>query len=60
MATKKTQWPTSSERLVAEHLKASKQVVRDATRSPAAARRYLMRVGILGKDGKLAPHYRAR
>lgn len=52
--------PTSSSQLVAEHLKASKKVMKEVLKSKASARAFLVEAGILDKKtGKLSKHYRA-
>ena len=50
---------TSSSKLVADHLKASKKVMKKVLKSKASARAFLIRAGILDKKtGKLAKAYR--
>jgi hypothetical protein len=50
---------TSSADIVREHIKASKQVMKKAMRSKRAARGFLIRAGILAKNGnQLAKPYR--
>ena len=50
---------TSTEKMVKEHLKASKRVMKKALASKKSARAFLVRAGILKKNGKgLAKPYR--
>ena len=50
---------TSSAEIAREHMKASRRVMRKALRSKRIAKAFLIRTGILTKDGKqLAKPYR--
>lgn len=49
----------SSKQVADEHRRAAAKVMKQALRSKQAARDFLIEAGILTKDGKTAPAYRA-
>jgi hypothetical protein len=60
MTSSSMQPPTSSSKLVAEHRKASRRLLKRVLKSRASARAYLVEAGILTKSGGLAAPYRAK
>jgi len=60
MTSQKVQSPTSSSRLVREHLKASRKLMRKVLKDEASAREFLIKAGLLTKQGKLPRHYRSK
>jgi hypothetical protein len=60
MARKKTrmQGPQTTREVVADHRKAAREVLKKVTRSRAAARKYLIDLGVIDKRGGLTKHYR--
>ncbi len=50
--------PSDTNKLVRDHLRASKKVMKRVLRSKQASRAFLVKAGILTKGGKLARAYR--
>lgn len=60
MTSSTMQAPTSSSKVVSDHLRASKKVMKKVLKSRASARAFLVKAGILAKSGRLAKAYRAK
>jgi hypothetical protein len=58
MTSDTMQPPTDTSKLVRDHLRASKKVMKKVLRSKKAARAFLVEAGILTKSGKLSKRYR--
>lgn len=52
--------PTSSNRVVNEHRKAARKVMKEVLKDRESARRFLIKAGLLTRSGELPRHYRAK